>query len=147
MLKYVELYGILSDFLNNDTLTSYGSGRRKTQKLNYFLGTEKITLEESKGIQIEIDDLFHTKKSNILYSTEAKNKFLKDFNISQLFFPFYYYSNIKNLKNKMSNKCLFIQNCKVKNGYKIQIFEYEFKNEMDITSISLIKNKEYKLTF
>jgi len=148
LLKYCEINGILSDFLGQKEIQSYGSGRRSTKELNYFIGNKEITLKgDTKGIQIEIDETYFTK--NILYTTEAKNKHLKNFNVSQLFFPYVYFSNIRNLKSKMSVRCLFIQN-KLdarKNCYEIQIYEYEFTNELDITSISLLKNKGYKLIF
>jgi len=146
ILKYIEINNILADFLNED-VQSYGAGRRSTKELNYYIGKEEINLK-SDNVQIEIDESYFAKKMNTLFSTEAKNKHLKSFNVSQLFFPCFYFSKVKGLSSKKNIKGLFIQNKLVRNKYyEIQIYEYEFTNDLDITSISLIKNKSYKLIF
>ena len=139
---------IIHDFLYSDIVANpkiYISERKRGLSFEYFIKNEKF---EFNNLQIEID--LTIEYNGYVTVFEAKNvnrRWLKDFNIFQLYNPFRYYYELK-LKNKLDIKditaCYLIR--KKEGNYSIiRLYLYTFENYKDITSLKLIKKREYIL--
>ncbi len=135
---------IIHDFLYDDIVANpkmYGSRRTKTT-LKYKIGNEKII---ASNLQMEID--LTTEYNGIVTTFEGKNNFPENFAVYQLYFPFLYYSNLKN-ENKLDIKeinCCYLLRKRDKENSVIRIYQYIFEDSFDMTSIKLIKNAQYNL--
>ena len=77
---------------------------------------------------------------------EAKNGFPKDFAVSQIYLPFLYYMKHKEDGLAISdiNACYLLRE-KNNTGSTIRLYKYTFDDPYDMSSISLIKNAEYRI--
>ncbi|MDR3253920.1 MAG: hypothetical protein LBT07_03020, partial [Endomicrobium sp.] len=146
ILSLVNNQKILHDFLYKekyDNTKTYNSERKRRLSFEYYIGKEKF---EYKNLQIEIDLTLENEGYVTIF--ECKNtKPNKCFNIYQLYNPFRYYYNLKE-ENKLNIKDLtacYIIRWKNKSNSIVRLYNYKFDNPFDITSIKLIKKKEYHL--
>lgn len=135
---------IIHDFLYEDIVTNpkvYGARRTKIS-LTYYIGNTKI---ETKSVQMEID--LTTEYNRIITTFEGKNNFPTNFAIYQIYLPFLYYTNLKK-ENKLKVKdinCCYLLRKKMYGNSIIRIYNYTFRNPLDMTSIRLIKCAQYNL--
>lgn len=128
---------ILQDFLYEDiqvTPKVYGSHRTKCDIFYSVLG-EHISTNK---LQIEIDLTLEYNGNICIF--EAKNGDPKDFNVYQIFNPFKYYIE-KHLIDASSIKCCYL----LRKDNSIKLYLYTFKNDFELSSISLVRNAEYRL--
>ena len=135
---------IIHDFLYNDIVANpkmYGARRTKTS-FEYFIGRKKIS---ATNLQMEID--LTTEYSGIVTVFEGKNNFPENFAVYQLYFPFLYYYNLKEANELEINEinCCYLLRERKDEKSIVRIYQYTFKNPLDITSIELIKNAQYNL--
>lgn len=135
---------ILHSFLYGDknaSLNLYNSHRTKTS-FSYRIGEEEVDLN---SIQIEID--MTCERNGDITIFEAKSQLVNNFAVYQIFHPFLYYQYLnkkKNLGIKKINCCYVLK--KPFKGYTIlRMYLYTFDDTNQLTSLRLIKSKEYKL--
>jgi len=140
---------IINDFLYSDIVANpklYISERKRGLSFEYFIGNEKLSFE---NLQIEID--FTIEYNKIVTVFEAKNcakSWIENFNIYQIYNPFRYYYDLKT-KNKIDIKDIYacyLLRKKDKNNSTIRLYLYTFENPLDITTLKLIKKREYILS-
>lgn len=128
---------ILQDFLYEDiqvTPKVYGSHRTKCD-IFYCVFDEHISATK---LQIEIDLTLEYNGDICIF--EAKNGNPKDFNVYQIFNPFKYYTE-KHSFDVSSVKCCYL----LRKGNSIKLYLYEFQNNLNLHSIQLVRNAEYRL--
>ena len=135
---------IIHHFLYEDITANpkvYNSRRTKSS-INYYVGEQHI---QTKNLQMEIDLTMELNGSVTIF--EGKNKFPKDFAIYQLFVPFLYYHKLKkdNKLNISDISCCYLLRNKGKTGSIIRIYKYGFDDIKKISSIKLLKSKQYNL--
>lgn len=137
MLNACLASGMLSNFLEEDTLLSTVSGRMSSEKFKFSI---ENSIDSSKfypinvtNSQLEIDGGYET--PNSLALIEAKNNVTSSFLVRQLYYPYRLWSQ------KISKPVLpiFLQ---YKNG-TFNFSLYEFQNPKDYNSLTLIKRKNY----
>jgi hypothetical protein len=136
---------IIHDFIYNDIRANpnvYNAKRTKTN-LQYKIGK---TLIKATNIQMEIDLTMELNGRVTIF--EGKNGFPDNFAVYQLFLPFIYYQKLKK-ENTIAIKditCCYLLRKKEKENSVIRIYHYTFKDKNDMTSIKLLKSKQYNLT-
>jgi len=139
---------MLHDFLYLDIVSNpkvYNSERKQGISFDYNIGDIKTSVEK---LQIEID--LTTEYNGYVTVFEGKNtttEWLENFNVYQLYNPFRYYYNLskeEKLNIKNITACYLIRQ-KQENGSILRLYNYTFTNPLDITSIKLLKKREYKL--
>ncbi len=135
---------IIHKFLYEDITAnpkSYASRRTKST-LDYFVKEEHI---QTNDLQMEID--LTMELDGVVTIFEGKNNFPKDFAIYQLFTPFLYYQKLKEEKQLNIDKvtCCYLLRKKEEKGSIIRIYNYTFTDIKQITSIQLLKSKQYNL--
>lgn len=136
---------IIHDFLYHDIVASpkvYNSRRTKAS-FKYKIGTETVVMDK---VQMEID--LTMELNGVVTIFEGKNNFPKDFAIYQIYHPFLYFSKIKS-ENKLpidQITCCYVLRKRNKDSSIIRLYNYNFKNTNDISSINLINSAEYRLT-
>jgi hypothetical protein len=99
-------------------------------------------------LQIEIDlTLEHEGYVTIFEGKNNNNQWLKNFNVYQLYNPFRYYYELQQ-KNKLKIKKLtacYLLRQKIDCNSIVRLYNYTFIDPLDMTSIKLLKNKEYRL--
>ena len=135
---------ILHDFLYEDIRANpkiYLPHRTKFSA-DYTIKNETVSIIER---QIEVD--MTTEQDKVVTVFEAKNGFPADFLISQIYLPFLYYTKQKEEKGldiKEINTCYLL--CKrMPSESIIRMYKYTFTDPYDMTSIKLLKNKEYRI--
>ena len=132
-----------SDIVANPKI--YISERKRGINFEYFIGKEKLKFE---NLQIEID--LTVEYNGYVTVFEAKNvskNWLEDFNIYQIYNPFRYYYELK-LNNQLDIKNItagYLLRKKEKEYSIIRLYLYTFENYKDITSLKLLKKREYIL--
>ena len=147
ILSVVSNQKILHDFLYEDIIASprvYGA-RRTKKSFTYKVGKKEI---KTNRLQMEIDLTMEHEGGVTIF--EGKNGFPKDFAVYQLFNPFVYYSDLKQINKLPINQitCCYVLRKKQEKerGPTIRFYNYAFKNPRDISSITLLKSAEYKLS-
>jgi len=139
---------VIHDFLYSDIVANpkiYISERKRGLNFEYFIEKEKLKFE---NLQIEID--LTIEYNGYVTVFEAKNvtkNWLNDFNIYQIYNPFRYYYELK-LKNKLDIKDItagYLLRKKEKDYSIIRLYLYTFENYLDLTTLKLIKKREYRL--
>lgn len=128
---------ILDDFLETDENISTFNGRMGTGKFDFNVNTYSGIKRHIivNNAQCEIDGGFENSDSVVIM--EAKNVVHPDFHVRQLYYP---YRLWKTKVNKPIRLVFSIYSNKV-----YRLFEYEFTDINDYSSIRLIKNKNYSL--
>lgn len=95
--------------------------------------------------QIEID--LTLEHQGLVVVLEAKNKFHADFAIYQIYYPFLYYTQLKE-SNKLpitQIACCYLLRRKIEGKSVIKVYRYTFADPRNFTSIRLIQSKQYNL--
>lgn len=127
--------GILDRFLNEyDTVETF-SGRMGTGSFGFEIARRNGTHAhlDVKNAQLEIDGGFENDHSVIIM--EAKNVIHSDFNVRQLYYPFRKYSSLVSKPIRL----VFSQYTNL----TYNLFEYEFTEPMDFSSIRLLQMASY----
>ena len=134
---------IISDFLYHySVIPKIYNAHRSKKSFKYNVGKESV---EAESQQIEIDlTIEHSDEVTIF---EAKNGFQSEFAVYQIYLPFLYYyerNKTENLGIKKINCCYLLRK-KVGDVSYTRIYQYDFTDPYDMTSIKFIKSKEYKI--
>ncbi|MDR0485127.1 MAG: hypothetical protein LBH29_00190 [Elusimicrobiota bacterium] len=150
ILSLVNNHRIVHDFLYQDYVgivpKMYNSERKRGISFEYFIDDEKLTFQ---NLQIEIDmTLEYDGYVTVFEGKNAPpNKWTATFNIYQLYNPFRYYYELKQ-DNKLDiqklTACYLIRQ-KYQDTSTIRLYNYSFENPLDITSVKLLKKREYRL--
>jgi hypothetical protein len=151
ILSLVNNHRILHDFLYQDYVgivpKMYNSERKRGVSFEYFIGKEKLSFD---NLQIEIDMTLEYDGYVSVFEGKntAPNKWLKNFNAYQLYNPFRYYYDLKQ-NNKLNIKkltaCYLVRQKSGCGDSIVRLYNYTFDNPLDITSIRLLKKRQYNL--
>lgn len=135
---------IIHDFLYEDIVSNpkVYNARRTKSTLDYFIGKQHI---KTINLQMEID--LTLELDGVVTVFEGKNNFPENFAVYQLFHPFLYYQKLKK-ENQLSIKeitCCYLLRKRNKGTSVIRVYNYTFSKENDLTSIKLLKSKQYNL--
>ncbi|MBL7127571.1 MAG: hypothetical protein ISS16_01140 [Ignavibacteria bacterium] len=141
---------IIHDFLYNDIVSNpkiYNSERKNKVSFNYKIGELDLSYEQ---LQIEIDlTMEHNRNVTVFEgkNTKNSNSWLINFNVFQLYNPFRYYYNLReaNKLNVENITAAYLVRQKKDDGSYIRLYNYEFTDPYDITSIIVKKKREYRL--
>lgn len=136
-INVLILSGILDDFLSEDKTVQTFNGRMGTGEFDFVVNTTRNNKQKIhvKNAQCEIDGGFENENSVIIM--EAKNVVHEDFHIRQLYYPYRLW------KSKVHKPIRLIFS--VYSNMIYRLFEYEFENLNDYSSIRLINAKNYSL--
>ena len=136
-LNAAYISGMLSDIVGEDVLLPTISGRMGTGEFDY-----KVLLNDNKPFnisvensQMEIDGSYESESKFIIL--EAKNHYMNDFIIRQLYYPY------KVWKNHTHKEVIPIMLIKHDNIFNF--FVYSFENDNEYNSIKLKEIKRYIL--
>jgi hypothetical protein len=149
ILSLINNHKILNDFLYQDIVSApklYNSERKRGLSFNYKIGDDIATFD---NLQIEIDLTAEYNGYVTIFEGKNTNKYwLTNFNVFQLYNPFRYYYNLKE-QNKLTIKKItacYLLRQKINDTSFVRLYNYTFNDPYDITSISLLKKREYRLT-
>lgn len=128
--------GILADFLFDDELVSTVSGRMGSGIFDFSINNIKSNTQSVitvKNSQIEIDAAYEGVRSLAIF--EAKRDLSDDFLVRQLYYP---YRAWQERITKPVRPIFLVYS----NGI-YRIYEYEFSDPKNYSSISLVKQKNY----
>jgi hypothetical protein len=111
--------------------------------ISYTLGTEQIN---THNLQMEID--LTMELNGIIAIFEGKNGFPEDFAVYQIFHPFKYYSNLKNINSLPVEKiisCYILRKKDTDGNSVLRLYNYTFEDENRMDSIKLLKKAQYNL--
>jgi len=141
---------IIHDFLYSDIVANpkvYNSERKNKISFDYKINHLKLSF---KDLQIEIDLTTEYNGKVTIFegkNTPHPNKWIDNFNVYQLYNSFRYYYDLKR-SNKINVKeitaCYLVRQRR-KDGSSIRIYKYTFSDPLDITSLELLKKREYQL--
>lgn len=128
---------ILDDFLNTDENVGTFNGRMGTGAFEFDVDTHSGNKQHIivNNAQCEIDGGFENTDSVVIM--EAKNVVHPDFHVRQLYYPYRLW------KTKVNKPIRLVFSIYANKIYRL--FEYEFTNINDYSSIRLIRNKNYSL--
>lgn len=141
------LFGEDKEFNDEDIINrpkTYFPHRTKTS-FEYYFNNDKVYLH---NIQLEIDLTLEYK--GVVGVFECKNGFPTDFSIYQIYHPFLYYYNANkdisiNGRIKEIYGIYVVRNTDDNGNDVLSLWQYTFKNPLDITSISMVKSRKYIL--
>ena len=136
-INVLVLSKILDNFLNTDENAATFNGRMGVGNFEFKIDTFRKIKREIKvnNAQCEIDGGFENSDSVVIL--EAKNVVHPDFHIRQLYYP---YRLWRTKVNKPIRLVFSVYSNKI-----YRLFEYEFTDINDYSSIRLIQNKNYSL--
>lgn len=118
---------------------------RTQSNLRYHFGD--LFYVDLARIQIEIDLTIEYKGTIAIF--EAKNGKPTSFSIYQLYHPFLYYYNAKTnpaVSGKINEiVCVYVVRAKNQGVSELMLWAYTFSAPYDITSITLLKSRKYRL--
>lgn len=130
--------GIVADFLGDEEIVSTVSGRMGSGTFDFCIGNLKSNALSSVTVsnsQIEIDAAYEGIRSLALF--EAKRDLSEDFLVRQLYYPYRVWKS----RMTKSVRPLFLV---YSNGI-YRIYEYEFTDPNNYSSISLVQQKNYSV--
>lgn len=130
--------GIIADFTEDMDIISTVSGRMGSGDFNFHIrdiGTGQPITVDVKNSQIEIDAAYEGVKYLSLF--EAKRDISEDFLVRQLYYPYRVWQN----RVTKPVKPIFLV---YSNGI-YHLYEYEFKNPDEYSSLQLVKQKNYSI--
>lgn len=137
-INVLLLSGILDDFLETPNNKSTFNGRMGTRSFSFFVDSYQPKKQRQIHVQkaqCEIDGGFENEDSIIIM--EAKNIVFEDFHVRQLYYP---YRLWKTKVNKPIRLVFSMYSNKI-----FRLFEYEFSDLHNYSSIKLVKEKNYSL--
>lgn len=128
--------GIIDDLVGEKTAYTV-SGRMSTESFDFHINhlANKPYSIKVKNSQCEIDAGFES--DNYFVLIEAKNYAIEDFLIRQLYYPYRLWSK------KISKKVIPV--LMTYSNDVFSFFIYEFSNDQDYNSLSLVKQKKYTI--
>ncbi|OYT72443.1 MAG: hypothetical protein CFK49_10890 [Armatimonadetes bacterium JP3_11] len=136
---------VLHDFIYEDVVASpkiYIPGRTRTD-LSYWVGG---TWLQAKDQQLEMDLVLEYQGTVTVL--EAKNRFVSNFAVYQIFHPVkYYFDKTKkaNINIAHINACYVLKQTSRKQATRIRLYLYEFTDHDRLDSIRLVRKAEYIL--
>lgn len=135
-INVLTLSHILHDFLDSEEIFSTFNGRMGTGEFKFYINNDKSSLLINVDrAQCEIDGGFEDEDNIIIL--EAKNVVHEDFNIRQLYYP--YRAWLKKVNKPI--KLIFA----VYSNMIYRLFEYQFKEYDNFSSIQYVRKKIYSL--
>jgi len=136
-INVLLLSGILDDFLNTGENAATFNGRMGTGEFNFSVDTHSHGKQKIQVVnaQCEIDGGFENESSVVIM--EAKNVIHKDFNIRQLYYPYRLWKS----RVKKPIRLVF----SIYSNMIYRLFEYRFADIEDLSSIELVRTKNYSL--
>ena len=136
-INILILSRVLDDFLETDENFATFNGRMGTKEFDFEIDAinGKKRKIDVRNAQCEIDGGFENEDSIIIL--EAKNVLYEDFNVKQLYFP---YRLWRSKVNKPIRLVFSIYSNKI-----FRLFEYEFTELRNYSSITLVRHKNYSL--
>lgn len=137
---------IIHQFLYGDVAAApkiYISHRTKFS-CAYRIHEQEVSIEKQ---QIEID--MTAEENGMVTVFEAKNGFPFDFAIYQIYLPILYYAEMRkqrDIKTKAVNACYLLRKQEDSKGSTIRLYLYAFTDPYEMTSLRLLRSKEYRLT-
>lgn len=125
--------GILTDFVQDDTLKLTIRGRKYCPKFEFKVGDCDM---EAHSVQTEVDAGYEGRSQVVLL--EGKNRNTTNTIIRQLYYPFRQWQSC----TKKPVRSIFFE----KRQGSYNLWEYEFLDVFDYNSITLKQFKQYKLT-
>ncbi len=135
---------IIHDFLYEDIVSNpkVYNARRTKSSLRYNINRKEII---TTNLQMEID--LTMELDGVVTVFEGKNNFPDNFAIYQLFHPYLYYKKLQadnQIPIKEITCCYLLRKRNNKNSI-IRVYNYNFTVDNEMTSINLLKAKEYNL--
>lgn len=124
---------IIRTFMNDPSLVLTIRGRKYTPSIDFQVGKQKIHAE---SVQTEVDAGYEGEKEVVLI--EAKNSNANNTIIRQLYYPYKQWQHF----TQKPVKTLFFEHDKYTDLYNI--WEFEFQNPDDYTSIKLKRSARFK---
>lgn len=136
-INVLILSGILDDFLGSNNTVETFNGRMGTGEFDFVVNTSRDIKQEIhvKNAQCEIDGGFENEDYIIIM--EAKNVVHDDFHIRQLYYPYRLW------RSKVKKPIRLVFSLYYNMIYRL--FEYEFTDINDYSSIRLVRTKNYSL--
>ncbi|MEG0978230.1 MAG: type II restriction endonuclease, partial [Bacilli bacterium] len=136
-INVLILSKILDDFLSTNANAGTFNGRMGTGVFEFKVNTVRNVSRNIivNNAQCEIDGGFENDESVVIL--EAKNVVHEDFHVRQLYYPYRLWAT----KVKKPIRLVF----SIYSNKIFRLFEYEFENINDYSSIKLIQSKNYSL--
>lgn len=135
-LDFAYANSLIRTFMNDTSLVLTIRGRKYTPKFTFKTGSIEL---EVNSVQTEVDAGYEGRDFIVL--VEAKNSSATDTIIRQLYYPFRQWQ--ENTHKKVYT--LFFERRFIDNETLFYIWQYEFTDEYDYNSISLVKSGRYKI--
>jgi hypothetical protein len=132
-LDFAYASSLIRTFIGDPTLVLTVRGRKYTPKFSFRINNQTL---EVGGVQTEVDAGYEGR--DIVVLVEAKNASTQNTIIRQLYYPYRQWSTYTNKRILL----LFFE----KRGDEYLIWQYEFKDKEDYSSIQLVKSKKYKIS-
>lgn len=136
-INVLMLSKILDDFLDEDDNVATFNGRMGTGIFSFRVDRHRGTTFEIdvKNVQCEIDGGMENNNSVVIL--EAKNVVHPDFHVRQLYYPYRLWAS----KIEKPIRLVF----SIYSNQIYRLFEYEFEDKDNYSSIRLVKSKNYSL--
>ena len=125
---------LVRTFMNDDSLLLTIRGRKYTPSFTFNVGNQELTVE---SVQTEVDAGYEGRDKIVLI--EAKNSDVNNTIIRQMYYPY------RQWKQQTSKNVYLLFFDRDKNSNVYNIWQFEFKNENDYNSISLVKSGRYRI--
>ena len=136
-INVLILSNILNDFLGTGENAGTFNGRMGTGNFEFDVNTYRGKKQHIvvNNAQCEIDGGFENEESVVIL--EAKNVLHADFHVRQLYYPY----RLWKTKVKKPIRLVF----SIYTNMIYRLFEYEFEDVNDYSSIKLVRNRNYSL--
>lgn len=125
---------LVRTFMNDDSLLLTIRGRKYTPSFTFNVGNQVLNVE---SVQTEVDAGYEGRDKIVLI--EAKNSDVTNTIIRQLYYPY------RQWKKHTTKEVYLLFFDKDKNSDVYNIWQFEFKDENDYNSISLVKSGKYRI--
>ena len=125
---------LVRTFMNDDSLLLTIRGRKYTPGFSFNVGNQMLNVE---SVQTEVDAGYEGRDKIVLI--EAKNSDVTNTIIRQLYYPY------RQWKQHTSKDVYLLFFDRDRSTDIYNIWQFEFKNESDYNSISLVKSGKYRI--
>lgn len=125
---------LVRTFMNDDSLLLTIRGRKYTPSFSFNVGAQTLDVE---SVQTEVDAGYEGRNKIVLI--EAKNSDVSNTIIRQLYYPY------RQWKKQTSKDVQLLFFDRDKNSDVYNIWQFEFTDENDYNSISLVKSDRYRI--
>jgi len=131
-LDFAYASSLIRTFMDDPSLVLTIRGRKYTPAFSYKIGNATL---EASSVQTEVDAGYEGREQVVL--VEAKNSSTKNTIIRQLYYPYRQWSEHTSKKVVP----LFFE----KRGDQYWVWQYEFTNKNDYSSVRLVRSKKYRI--